>query len=146
MFFNLCVSLFPFLHMCTCVIACVFVCAFVPLDRVTARLCGSLCPQMDLPFQVARDDCSILATPLKQGGSYWKKLKSGGYSWTMVIRKLQQHPTFSLTFLYYIPKAIKRRLVIVLGTRESKLHKCDRTWEKGPLRAQYDFSVQAFLV
>ena len=23
---------------------------------------------------------------------------------------------------------------------------CDRTWEKGPLRAQYDFSVQAFLV
>ena len=23
---------------------------------------------------------------------------------------------------------------------------CDRTWEKGPLRAQYDFSVLAFLV
>ena len=26
------------------------------------------------------------------------------------------------------------------------LDNCDRTWEKGPLRAQYDFSVQAFLV
>ena len=23
---------------------------------------------------------------------------------------------------------------------------CDRTWEKGPLRAQYDFSVEAFVV
>ena len=23
---------------------------------------------------------------------------------------------------------------------------CDRTWEKGPLRAKYDFSVQAYLV
>ena len=23
---------------------------------------------------------------------------------------------------------------------------CDRAWEKGPLRAQYDFSVEAFVV
>ena len=26
------------------------------------------------------------------------------------------------------------------------IHVCDRTWENSPLRAQYDFSIQAFLV
>ena len=26
------------------------------------------------------------------------------------------------------------------------LHMCDRIWENSPLRAQYDFSVEAFIV
>ena len=36
--------------------------------------------------------------------------------------------------------------VIINGDLLSEKNICDRIWENSPLRAQYDFSVEAFIV